>query len=1378
MPRIFRITFFAIAGYLLSGTLHTARAQSDGYPVVHQYSPVEYGHNPNNLGVAFSPEGMLYVANQEGILEFDGARWKLISLPVRRIPSSLSVNSRGQVLIGASGDIGILGADSLYRPAFKSLLATQSVERNRFDGIEKIINIKESSIFVSSSRLYRSTPDTVYTLIPGAPIQSSFSNRDSVFVSLWGRGLTTLTSKGFEDVPSGNFLARDALEHAATLNDSTTLLITASDAFFTYQRGAIAPWDSTSRMALAGKSVVSSYLLSDGTLALGLQRSGLALISPGKSIRFLTYKDGIPLGSINGVSEDASGRIWLATEDGIASVDLHSAVSAPPTSAGLTGSVSSISLMGENLYVGTDRGLFLSDPISQAPPARFSRVSDLDIPVRSMLALNNDLFLGGGDELIIIPQQIAALRYSLQLGYPVRVLLASEHRENVVFAGHAGGVSKLVYNRVSSRWEEQDRIDDGLAHVSRLSESVTGVLWAGLVPNGVARITFPESDSLETNVTLFDERSGLPSAATQPLRVDERIVFATRSGTYSFQPENNRFSPGNSLGLSGDTRVSDIRFIHRTPSDNIWLFTGDYAGILPTGEGAGRHIEMIEPLHLLSDFQIAQMECEAAQDSCWFATNKGLFHYSSSVNEALTAPSHTLIRTIETPEGTLFGGRSEAGVEPPVFELPISQNSFVFSFSTPFFEEIGEIRHQYRLVGLSEHWSDWTLNTSARFSGLKENSYAFEVRAMSGTGRVGPTVRALIIVRPPWFRTLWAFGLYAILFVISVFGAGKGLARFHVSQLEDSNQRLAAKLNKQNEAVELQKQQLTLHNQQLEMTNREVMQQRHQLEIRHEELRKSKMQADEQTKQVAAKNKELKIQRMEVDRQKRLLARTNQALESTNEQASTFAVQADDATRAKSRFLANMSHEIRTPMNAIIGFTDLLAKRTKDDDTKKFVDHIHASSRSLLRLINDILDLSKVEAGKLDIVPSAMDLSTVIREMPLMFGTKANDKNISFKCKAHTSIPAVLVMDEARIRQILINLIGNAIKFTSKGGVVIDARTERFEGDGPGQVTVLIKVQDSGKGIPDSQKAKVFGAFDQVRGQSQSEFGGTGLGLAITKKLVELMNGKIYLDSKEGIGTTFIVRIPQVEIVQSSTGLTPTKAFSGELLFSGSTVLVADDIDVNRQLIKSMLHSSGLKVITASTGLEVMKTIEKTPIDLLLLDLHMPELSGLQVVQKLEESGRRNAFPVIGFSASVMGDDAALFKNQTDAFLAKPITQDVLIRQVAQYLPFEKIEDQESTHASSPSEDITPRVPKDQALLARLQGETNRWKDLSYRQTVNEMEGFGAEVGELGTSHRFPPLQAWGEKVAALARQFELTELERLFSTYNRFLPTESEDKA
>ena len=1352
-----------------------AVAQELGYPVIRHYRSFEYGQNPVNHDIAVSETGLVYVANQDGVLEFDGAAWRLIPLSGRRTPTRLALAPGGTLLIGSDGDVGMLQTDESSRATYASLVSSAASERNQ-DRVTRLLRVGETTFFITPSRILAHSADTVRTVTPVAPIQHAFANEDSLFVILWGRGLTRLEGSTFRDVATSVPFTRDEVTFSAALTDSTTLLGRASGAMDVYSRGTLVPADSALATALPRGDVRTARRLVDGTLVMGFAEGRLAVRIPGASrFDFLDFADGLPFGDINGISEDATGNIWLATADGVARLDLRSAVSSPPASSGWSGPVRAVTHLGNDLYIGTDRGLLVAPREDERLPRSFEIVESASEPVSGLLSARDDVMVVSGSRIRILPLGNAALGYVLDLETRVNTLWSphdTDSEEVVVWAGVDGGIVRLSYDPILSMWSVSGQYMEEGMYPHSLAQDATGALWAGLSPSGLARLAWNASDSTASSAFRYDERNGLPTSMARPFRMDDRLAVWAPSGFYTFDSGSNRFFASNSLGLNTATVPTDLRFVAPSPGDSVWVVGASMAGIVPPAEAdSGRRFDLNDGLQRISDASIHQVSCDPGSNGsrCWFATDRGLLLFLTEAGRSTGAELPVRIREVEAGQRLIFGGGAPGFSNIPDFKLPFSDNDIAISWSAPDFDAFSAIRFQYRLLGLEEEFSEWTSDTRVAFSELPEDSYSFEVRALSPTGRTGPVSRLSFTITPPWFRSLWAFSLYAILFVASVYLAGKSLARFHVAQLSESNRRLAERLQRQTAEVEAQRQQLATHNQELETRHFELVQHQRQLEIRHEELRKSKLRIEDQAAQMSDQNKEMEIQRREMERQRRLLAKANEALEESSERAERFAQDAQQATSAKSRFLANMSHEIRTPMNAIIGFTDLLTRRIEEPELRRYVSQIQSSSRSLLTLINDILDLSKVEAGKLDIVPAPMDLRAVMDDMPMMFGEKAERKGLVLSVRSDPSLPSTLVMDEARIRQILINLIGNAIKFTETGSVDVQARTDRFEGDGPGERTVLIRVADTGIGISDEDKGHIFGAFDQSRGQSVSEYGGTGLGLAITKKLITLMGGSIYLDSTRDQGSVFIVRIPRVPIMEKASGTQGRQSVDTEQIrFHDAAVLVAEDKEQNRELISRMLELSGLRCTCVTNGQEVVDILKSESFEVLLVDLQMPVMDGIALVRHLDETGTRPKAPIIAFSASVVGKEADTFRALTDDFLAKPVTRADLVKVLMNHLPFDVIEEESSSEEAPP--EAGPSRVENPDLRGALAAMRTEWSDLTYRQTVNEMEAFGSRLESMGAEYSDVHIQRWGRAIQDAANRFDLEALNRLFAQYPVFI--------
>ena len=386
---------------------------------------------------------------------------------------------------------------------------------------------------------------------------------------------------------------------------------------------------------------------------------------------------------------------------------------------------------------------------------------------------------------------------------------------------------------------------------------------------------------------------------------------------------------------------------------------------------------------------------------------------------------------------------------------------------------------------------------------------------------------------------------------------------------------------------------------------------------------------------------------------------------------------AEYANQAKSDFLANMSHEIRTPMNAILGFTDWLQRGLADnkDEEQEYLSTIHSSGKHLMELINDILDLSKIEAGKMEIVKEKRSPFKIVNDVTTILNVRAEDKNTTLTSEFVGELPAEIDTDDVRLRQVITNLVGNAIKFTSEGGVKVTTRyLEPSESNEKPMLEFSIK--DSGIGMTEEQVAKIFKPFVQADSSVTRKFGGTGLGLTISKRIVKSLGGEIRVESTPGEGSTFIFTVETGDIsnvkmidVQeyNKTSKTRRKQKVGVAKLPPGKILVVDDGQANRRLIKLILERAGCTVDEAENGQIGFEKATQSHYDVVLMDMQMPVLDGYQATKKLRDHDYTK--PVLALTANAMtGDQEKCAKAGCDGFLAKPVDIDKLLATLSGYL--------------------------------------------------------------------------------------------------------------
>ena len=393
--------------------------------------------------------------------------------------------------------------------------------------------------------------------------------------------------------------------------------------------------------------------------------------------------------------------------------------------------------------------------------------------------------------------------------------------------------------------------------------------------------------------------------------------------------------------------------------------------------------------------------------------------------------------------------------------------------------------------------------------------------------------------------------------------------------------------------------------------------------------------------------------------------------------------QAESANEAKSIFVSNMSHEIRTPMNAIVGLTEVMLRKEWEEEDEKYLLNIQSSGKALLKLINDLLDFSKIEAGKFEISEDVFDLAQMMRDIQMIGMTRIGEKDVSLVMDIEEEIPRLLYGDGLRIRQVILNIMNNAVKYTEKGTVTLTVRQQKREAE---KIQLYVSVKDTGQGIRKEDQKRLFDAFTQVDIKKNQGKEGTGLGLAISRQLVEMMGGELFVESEYGAGSnfyfTFWISAQSSETVGNFAQLKEqTQEEAQEEVFNftapKAAILLVDDNEINQEVAKALLEPFEMHIDLASDGQQALEQIQKKHYDLVFMDHYMPVMDGIEAVKRIRSlpDAYYQKLPVVALTAdAVQGVQEEFLAAGMNDFASKPIEMQDVSRVLRRWLPKEKIQ--------------------------------------------------------------------------------------------------------
>ena len=1149
----------------------------------------------------------MYFGNSNGVLEYDGNSWRLIQVANGICVRILALDKQGVVYVGAYNDFGYLQTDSSGSLYYQTLLDKVPEAYREFGDIWSIHITGGGVFFKSFKYLFWLRDDSIKVIKPSlSEFNESFLYRDTLYLEYWQTGLGKLVGDSIHLIlTQSDFNGRYAGLNIMLPYDEDHALIGNSDqGLFLFDGHSVTKFKNNVDRYLKSFKLYHGVLLDNGLYAFATSNNGLVIMNrDGHLNSIIDKQSGLANNTIWYSFVDRHNSIWLALDNGISRVEFPSPLTRFDEVMGLSGTITQVLRFNNKLYLTTTNGLFHSGETQSNTPIAFKAVEGIREQAWSMVTFRDKLLVGALSGVYEIDNHKARrIRQDNSV-----FLLHSQYFEDRIYIGLVDGLATMHYQ--DGQWVDDGKIEGINEYLNnRMAETSDGKLWIGHY-QGVMQLDFSDGFSMNPPIKKFDTNHGLPAKLNnfvQQWSGDLRL--ATKNGIYRYSESKGQFEEDSLFNTIFKNNKKNVFTTSQDDQGRIWFYSAGKLGFVIKNDTGG-YESFRHPFLRLAEFKLLTIYPEQ-NGIVWFGGTDGLFRYDPQYDAERIEPFAVLIRNITNREDSLIfaGGGTSYQQETPA-EFNYQNNSFHFEFALPCYENETSNQFQYILEKHDRNWSKWNRDNKAIYSYLPAGSYTFRVRAKNIYQIISPEAVYRFRILPPWYQTWWMYTLYFLMGAVLLTVLIK-IRFYHLQQEKRALERLV----------------------------------------------------NERTAEVKVMNRQL--------------AEQNAKLQ--------------ELDHLKSRFFANISHEFRTPLTLIIGPVEEMLNGVFKGEVHAIYKIILRNAKRLLRLINQLLDLSKLESGTMTMQASKQLLSPFLSAIVHSFSSLAESRQIHLQYISLVE-DLELYFDPDKLEKIMYNLLSNAVKYTPEGGhitITLDRLNPQQSKMSEG--AAKISIHDTGIGIPANQLAFIFNRFTQGAPSEHQYEAGSGIGLALVKELVALHHGRITVTSEEGIGSQFDLLLPlgkshlkTSEIVlpgamESAVTENVDLDFSDLTIQSDETdritskpgtedenlILVVEDHGDVRKYICDHLRNQ-YHLIEAVDGQEgITKAREHVP-DLIISDIMMPEVDGIELCRTLKKEDLTSHIPIILLTAKASDETKiAGLEIGADAYLIKPFNTKELEVQV------------------------------------------------------------------------------------------------------------------